>query len=81
LLYPSGSRKATEIQAGLLKLLLKTGWTIVPVRLEGTSDAWGIDQTLWQPFQTLRVTFLEPYGNNDVEGLMQRLEQELSSPQ
>ncbi len=81
LLYPSGSRKATELQAGLLKLLLRTGWTVVPVRLEGTGEAWGIDQKFWQPFQTLRVTFLEPYGSSDVEGLMQRLEQELARPQ
>ncbi len=77
LLYPSGSRKATEIQAGFLKLLLKTGWTIVPVYIEGTGDAWGIDQPLWTPFRPLRVTFLKPYTSLDVNGLMQRLRQEL----
>ncbi|MCS6813826.1 MAG: 1-acyl-sn-glycerol-3-phosphate acyltransferase [Cyanobacteria bacterium] len=81
LLYPSGSRKATEIQAGMLKLLLKTGWTIVPVHLEGTAEAWSIHDQLWKPFRTLRITFLPAYTGDDIDQLMQRLEQELTSPQ
>ncbi len=27
--------KRTEVQVGLLKLLMRTGWQVVPVRLEG----------------------------------------------
>ncbi len=77
LFYPSGSRKSCKLQHGLLKLLLKEGWTIVPVHLAGTKAAWSIEARWWRPFQHLEVTFGEPYQGNDLDLLITQLKQEL----
>jgi len=73
LLYPSGSRKATEIQTGMLKLLLKTGWTVVPVKLEGTGEAWQVGQRFWRPFSPLKVTFLTNHTSHNLSELLEAL--------
>ncbi len=74
LFYPSGSRKSYYLQKGLLKLLLQSGWTIVPVRLEGTGQAWAIDSRFWHPFERLSVKFHEPYSGSDLDELINRLQ-------
>lgn len=77
LFYPSGSRKRTEVQVGLLKLLVRTGWRIVPVRLEGTERAWPVGRRFWRPGGSLQIHFFEAYAGLDVEPLLARLQQEL----
>ena len=77
LFYPSGSRKSSQLQRGLLKILLKEGWTIVPAHLAGTKAAWSIEARWWKPFQHLEVTFGEPYQGNDLDLLITQLKQDL----
>jgi 1-acyl-sn-glycerol-3-phosphate acyltransferase len=77
IVYPSGSRNGQHLQRGLLKLLFLTGWTIAPVRLEGTRAAWPPTDRFWRPFKTLGVNFLAPYEGNDFEGLLTHLHQVL----
>ncbi len=60
LLYPSGSRKRLEPHAGLAGVLVRSGWTVLPVALAGTAEAWPVGQALWRPFRRIRVTFGEP---------------------
>lgn len=79
LFYPSGSRKSTKLQEGLLRLLVKSGWTILPVRLEGTGEAWPAGQSCWHPFRTIRVSFKEPYRGDNIDELMQKLEKDLNA--
>lgn len=77
LFYPSGSRKSCQLQRGLLKLLMQEGWTILPVHLAGTKEAWSVDARWWKPFKHLEVTFGEPYTGNDLDSLVNQLKQEL----
>jgi 1-acyl-sn-glycerol-3-phosphate acyltransferase len=77
LFYPSGSRHSRDIQPGLLKLLLKEGWTILPVHLEGVEQAWPPHQKCWRPGCALKATFFEPYRGNDLEILLTKLKKEL----
>jgi len=77
LFYPSGSRQLQEIQSGLLKLLVKEGWTILPARLDGAETAWPAHRKSWRPGRTLKVTFFEPYQGNDLDVLLTRLRREL----
>ncbi len=77
LFYPSGSRHSTTIQAGLLKILLKEGWQILPARLEGADAAWPSHAPLWRPFRRLKVTFYEPFQGHEIDRLIEKLEREL----
>lgn len=77
LFYPSGSRHSTTIQAGLLKILLKEGWHILPARLEGADAAWPSHAPLWRPFRRLKVTFYEPFQGHGIDCLIEKLEREL----
>jgi 1-acyl-sn-glycerol-3-phosphate acyltransferase len=79
LFYPSGSRKSDTLHSGLLKMLIKQNWRILPARLEGTDRAWPVGAFCWRPFTTLKVTFHAPYEGNDLEELMTKLEKELKS--
>lgn len=74
LFYPSGSRSARRLQTGLLKLFLQAGWTVVPVHLEGTQQAWPVGSPCWRPFRRLQVTFLSPCS--DLDQLMTQLNQD-----
>lgn len=76
LFYPSGSRSSKILHVGLLKLFLKSGWTVVPVRIEGTQRAWTSGASLWRPFEPLKVKFLPAYIQDSV--LMQLLDKDLS---
>lgn len=60
LFFPSGSRRRSEAQRGMLVVMARSDWPIVPVRIEGTADAWPIGRRWWRPFRRLRVTFGPP---------------------
>jgi 1-acyl-sn-glycerol-3-phosphate acyltransferase len=69
LLYPSGSRKRLEPHAGLAGVLARSGWTVLPIALAGTAEAWPVGHSLWRPFRRLRVTFGEPIADATVGDL------------
>ncbi len=77
LFYPSGSRHSQELHSGLLKMLVRQGWAILPVRLTGTDTAWPPHAPIWKPFRELTVTFFEPYAGSDLDVLMEKLNKEL----
>jgi 1-acyl-sn-glycerol-3-phosphate acyltransferase len=60
LAYPSGSRKVREPHGGLVFVLARSGWPIVPVALGGMREAWPVDRRVPRPFKRLRVAFGEP---------------------
>lgn len=74
LVYPSGSRTRVEAQAGLLGILSRCGWPLVPVAIAGTAAAWPVGQTLWRPFRRLRVTFGTPLVADTPHDLARQLE-------
>jgi 1-acyl-sn-glycerol-3-phosphate acyltransferase len=78
IVYPSGSRHSQVLQRGLLKLLLTTGWQIMPVKLTGTDRAWPVDQPLWRPFAHLRVDYLPAYMGQDFAALLTYLNQTIA---
>ena len=57
LVYPSGSRKRVEPLAGLAGVLARSGWTVLPVALAGTAEAWPVGSAMWRPLRTIKVTF------------------------
>lgn len=59
--FPSGSRKSQKIETGLLKLFLKAGWPVLPVRIEGTGEALPHDAALWKPGSPLGIHFGEVF--------------------
>jgi len=60
LAFPSGSRKVKEPHGGLVFVLARSGWPIVPVALRGMREAWPVDRKLPRPFRHIRVVFGEP---------------------
>lgn len=60
LAYPSGSRRTTDLHAGLVLVLARSGWPIVPVALGGMGEAWPVDRRFPRPFRRLRVVFGAP---------------------
>ena len=60
LFFPSGSRRRNDAQRGMLVVMARSGWPIVPVRIEGTAEAWPVGRAWWRPFRRLRVTFGAP---------------------
>ena len=60
LVYPSGSRRRAEAHDAILFVLAHSGWTLVPVAIRGTAEAWPPGRRLWRPFRTLEVEFGEP---------------------
>lgn len=63
LLYPSGSRRRLVPHAGLAGVLARSGWTVLPVALAGTAEAWPVGRAVWRPFRRVRVTFGEPIAD------------------
>lgn len=57
LVYPSGSRRRSEAHDAILFVLASSGWTIVPVAIAGSAQAWPIGRALWRPFRRIRITF------------------------
>ncbi len=74
LFFPSGSRRRTEAQRGLLVVMARSGWPIVPVRIEGTARAWPVGRWWWTPFRRLRITFGDPIGEERAGELAEILE-------
>lgn len=73
LFFPSGSRRRSEAQRGMLVVMARSDWPIVPVRIEGTGEAWPIGRRFWRPFRRLRVTFgapLAPDAATDLAGTL-----------
>ena len=60
LAYPSGSRRTSDLHGGLVLVLARSGWPIVPVALGGMREAWPVDRRFPRPFRRLRVVFGEP---------------------
>ena len=58
LVFPSGSRKRAEAHDAILFVLAHSGWTIVPVAIEGTGAAWPVGDRP-HPFRTIRVRYGE----------------------
>jgi 1-acyl-sn-glycerol-3-phosphate acyltransferase len=77
IVYPSGSRNSQFLQRGLLKLLLNTGWKIIPVRLYGTAEAWPAGAPIWRPFRQLQVDYLPAFEGKEFEPLLAYLNQSL----
>ena len=63
LVFPSGSRRRSEAHDAILFVLAKSGWTIVPVAIAGTAEAWPVGRAVWRPFRRVRVTFGAPAGD------------------
>jgi len=73
LVYPSGSRKRAEAHDAILFVLAHSGWTLVPVAIRGTAEAWPAGKRLWRPFRTLEVTFGEPLATDSTRRLSDEL--------
>lgn len=71
--YPSGSRRSRELHGGLVSILARGGWPIVPVHVSGTAEAWPPGSRLPRPFRGLRVTFGEPITASTHEALLPTL--------
>jgi 1-acyl-sn-glycerol-3-phosphate acyltransferase len=74
LFFPSGSRRRSEAQRGMLVVMARSGWPIVPVRIEGTSEAWPVGRTWWRPFRRLRVTYGAPIDEDGAVDLADALD-------
>lgn len=60
LIYPSGSRRRSEAHDAILFVLANSGWSIVPVAISGSAQAWPVGRALWRPFRKVRLTFGSP---------------------
>jgi 1-acyl-sn-glycerol-3-phosphate acyltransferase len=60
LFFPSGSRRHRDAQRGMLVVMARSEWPIVPVRIYGTAEAWPVGRRWWRPFRRLRVTYGAP---------------------
>jgi 1-acyl-sn-glycerol-3-phosphate acyltransferase len=74
LAYPSGSRRTTELHEGLVLVLARSGWPIVPVALSGTREAWPVGGRVPRPFRRLRIVFGEPVAAPPTHELLDLLE-------
>jgi 1-acyl-sn-glycerol-3-phosphate acyltransferase len=69
LIYPSGSRRRSEVHDAILFVLANSGWSIVPVAIAGSAKAWPVGRTLWRPFRRVRVTFGSPMSASSTKDL------------
>ncbi len=74
LFFPSGSRRRSEAQRGMLVVMARSGWPIVPVRIDGTAEAWPVGRTWWRPFRRLRVTYGAPIDEDAATDLAAALD-------
>lgn len=74
LVYPSGSRRSAELHAGIVGVLARAGWTLVPVAIGGTAAAWPPDRRLPRPFRRLSVAFGDPVDGANVTAALERIE-------
>jgi 1-acyl-sn-glycerol-3-phosphate acyltransferase len=68
--YPSGSRRSEELHGGLLGVLAKSGWAIVPVSLRGTREAWPVGRAMPRLFRPIEVCFGAPIEVDDEHELV-----------
>ena len=54
-------------------MLAHAGWTVLPVGLAGTAEAWPVGRPLWRPFRTVRVTFGDAIETRDTRELAAEL--------
>ncbi len=73
LVYPSGSRRSAEVHSGLVFVLARSGWPIVPVALGGMAEAWPVDRRFPRPFRRIRVVFGEPVEAGATKDLLHLL--------
>jgi 1-acyl-sn-glycerol-3-phosphate acyltransferase len=69
LVFPSGSRRRSEVHDAILFVLASSGWSVVPVAIAGSAKAWPVGTALWRPFQPVRVTFGPPMTATPTKGL------------
>src|SRR5919106_1388226 len=74
LFFPSGSRRRSEAQRGMLVVMARSGWPIVPVALAGTREAWPVGARLWRPFRRLTMTVGAPLDPTGAVDLAERLD-------
>jgi 1-acyl-sn-glycerol-3-phosphate acyltransferase len=74
LFFPSGSRRRSEAQRGMLVVMARSGWPIVPVALRGTREAWPVGAPLWRPFRRLTVTVGPRLDSTGAVELAERLD-------
>jgi 1-acyl-sn-glycerol-3-phosphate acyltransferase len=74
LVYPTGSRRSAELHAGIVGILARAGWTLVPVAIGGTVAAWPPDARLPRPLHRLSVAFGDPVDGADVTAALERIE-------
>lgn len=74
LFFPSGSRRRSEAQRGMLVVMARSGWPIVPVALRGTREAWPVGARMWRPFRRLTVTIGQPLEPSAAVDLAERLD-------
>ncbi|HEX2221192.1 MAG TPA: lysophospholipid acyltransferase family protein [Candidatus Limnocylindria bacterium] len=74
LFYPSGSRRERRAQRGMLLVVARSGWPLVPVAISGTREAWPVGARVWRPFRRIRVVFGEPLTDVPAAEVEQRLE-------
>lgn len=74
LFYPSGSRRQRDAQRGMLVVMARSEWPIVPVRIDGTADAWPVGRRWWRPFRRLRVTYGAPLADDAATDLAAALD-------
>lgn len=74
LFFPSGSRRRSEAQRGMLDVVARSGWPIVPVAISGTREAWPVGARMWRPFRRLAVRFGDALGDGTGPELAERLD-------
>lgn len=74
LFFPSGSRRRSEAQRGMLEVLARSGWPIVPVAVGGTREAWPVGARVWRPFRRLTVRFADALPDGTGEEMAERLD-------
>lgn len=74
LFFPSGSRRRSQAQRGMLVVMARSGWPVVPVALRGTREAWPVGARLWRPFRRLTMTIGEPLDPSGASDLAARLD-------
>jgi 1-acyl-sn-glycerol-3-phosphate acyltransferase len=73
LVYPSGSRRRSEVHDAILFVLASSGWSIVPVAIAGSAKAWPVGKKVWRPFHRVRVTFGPPLSATPTKDLGEAL--------
>jgi 1-acyl-sn-glycerol-3-phosphate acyltransferase len=74
LFFPSGSRRRSEAQRGMIEVLARSGWPIIPVAIGGTREAWPVGARLWRPFRRISVQFGDALPDGSGEEMARQLD-------